>query len=146
MEELDNPPTVEELSKAIDRLTGGKAPGSVGIPPEVLMSEKLALLQPLHDFLWEQGYIPHDMRDSNIVILYKNKVDRSDCNNYRGISLLSIVGKVFARVVLGRQQALASRVYPEPQCGFKAGRSTVDMTPASGKMPRTADAIVYSFH
>ena len=67
------------------------------------------------------------MRDANIVTLYKNKGCRSDCNNYRGISLHSTVGKVFARVVLGRMQALASRVYPESQCGFRAGRSTVEM-------------------
>ena len=67
------------------------------------------------------------MRDANITTLYKNKGDRSDCNNYRGISLLSIVGKVFARVVLNRLQSLAERIYPEAQCGFRAGRSTVDM-------------------
>ena len=48
------------------------------------------------------------MRDSNIVTLCKCKGDRSDCNNYRGISLLIIVGKVFARVVLSRLQVLAS--------------------------------------
>ncbi|KAK4326224.1 hypothetical protein Pmani_003216 [Petrolisthes manimaculis] len=36
MEELDVPPSVEELSKAIDSLTCGRAPGSDGIPPEVL--------------------------------------------------------------------------------------------------------------
>ena len=40
------------------------------------------------------------MRNAKIITLYKNKGDCSDCNNYRGISLLSIVGKVFARVVL----------------------------------------------
>ena len=130
MEELDVPPTIEELSKAIDCLACGKAPGSDGIPAEVLRSGKPALLQPLHELLrlcWEQGHIPQDMRDANIVTLYKNKGDRSDCNKYRGISLLSIVGKVFARVALARLQALASRVYPESQCGFRAGRSTIDM-------------------
>ena len=58
------------------------------------------------------------MRDAKIVILYKNKGDCSDCNNYRGISLLSIVGKVFARVILVRLQKLAKRVYPESQCSF----------------------------
>ena len=50
------------------------------------------------------------MRDANVVTLYKNKGDRGDCNNYRGISLLSIVGKVFARVVQKRLQVLAKQV------------------------------------
>ena len=68
------------------------------------------------------------MRDAKIVTLFKNKGDRSDCNNYRGISILSsVVGKVFARVVLTRLQILAGRIYPESQCGFRSGRSTVDM-------------------
>ena len=67
------------------------------------------------------------MRDAKIVTLYKNKGDKSDCNNYRGISLLSIVGKVFAKIVLNRLQKLGDRVYPESQCGFHRNRSTVDM-------------------
>ena len=61
------------------------------------------------------------MRDAKIVTLYKTKGERSDCNNYRGISLLCIVGKVYARVLLVRLQKLAERVYPESQCGFRAG-------------------------
>ncbi len=64
------------------------------------------------------------MRNVKIVTLYKNK---SDCNSYRGISLLSILGKVFARILLARLQVLVDRVYPESQCGFRAGRSTIDM-------------------
>ena len=67
------------------------------------------------------------MRDAKIVTLFKNKSDRSDCNNYREISLLSVVGKVFARVVHARLQILADRIYPESQCGFRSVRSTVDM-------------------
>ncbi|XP_063591296.1 uncharacterized protein LOC134768397 [Penaeus indicus] len=67
------------------------------------------------------------MHDASIVTLYKNKGNRSVCNNYRGISLLSIVGKVFARILLTRLQTLAARVCPESQCGFRAGRSTTDM-------------------
>ena len=51
----------------------------------------------------------------------------SNCNNYRGISLLSIAGKVFAKVVLPRLQVLASTVYPEAQSGFRAEMSTIDM-------------------
>ncbi|GAA6072584.1 RNA-directed DNA polymerase from mobile element jockey-like [Tachysurus ichikawai] len=125
MEELDTPPTLEELRKAIDCLACGKAPGSDGIPPEVLKIGKPA---PLHKLLCGgQGHIPQDMCDANIVTLYKNKGDRSDCNNYRGIYLFSIVGKAFTRVALACLQTLASRIYPESQCGFRASRSTVDM-------------------
>ena len=46
---------------------------------------------------------------------------------YRGISFFSIVGKVFARVILIRLQQLAERVYPESKCSFGAERSTLDM-------------------
>ncbi|KAI8483937.1 hypothetical protein Bbelb_383270 [Branchiostoma belcheri] len=131
MEELDNPPSVEELSKAIDSLASGKAPGNDGIPSDVIKAGKdTTLLHHLHQLLlqcWEEGTVPQDMRDASIITLYKNKGDRSNCNNYRGISLLSIVGKAFARVILNRLQILAERVYPESQCGFRAGRSTTDM-------------------
>ena len=130
MDELDALPTLEELSKAMDNLSTGKAPGSDGIPTEVIKCGKSAFLRPLHELLclcWEEGAVPQDMRDATIVTLYKNKGDRSDCNHYRGISLLSIVGKVFARILLTRLQTLAARIYPESQCGFRAGRSTIDM-------------------
>ena len=130
MEELDAEPTLEELNEAIDSLAPEKAPGNDGIPPDLIRRCKSSLLGPLHEVLcqcWREGSVPQDMRDAKIVTLYKNKGDRSDCNNYRGISLLSIVGKLFARVVLVRLQRLAERIYPESQCGFRAERSTVDM-------------------
>ena len=50
------------------------------------------------------------MRDPKIITLYKNKGERSDCNNYKGISLLSIVGKAYERVILLRLQKLADRL------------------------------------
>ena len=50
-----------------------------------------------------------------------------DCNNYRGISLLNIVGKLFAKVVLMKLRILAERIYPESLCGFRAKRATIDM-------------------
>ena len=115
MSELDNLPSLEEVGKAIDALKCGKAPGEDGIPPEIIKSGKSALQEALHELLclcWEEGEVTQDMRDTKIVTLYKNKGDRSDCNNYRGISLLSIVGKVFARVSLNRTQALTERFYP----------------------------------
>ena len=122
--------SVEELDKAVDALSNGKAPGSDGIPPEVITSGKPVPLALLHEVLclcWKGGAVPQDMHDATIITLYKNKGDRLDCNRYRGISLMSIVGKIFARVLLTRLQALADRIHPEFQCGFRAGRSTTDM-------------------
>lgn len=130
LNELDNTPTLEELSHAIDQLTPGKAPGNDSIPPDLLKKCKSSLLVPIHNIMvkcWSEGAVPQDMRDAKIVTLFKNKGERSDCNNYRGISLLSIVGKVIARVMLVRLQVLAELVYPESQCGFRKNRSTIDM-------------------
>ena len=130
MEELNVEPTVDKLSKVIDSLATGKAPGSDSIPPDLIKHCKTTLLHPLHKFLcqcWREGVVPQDMRDAKIITLYKNKGERSDCNNYRGISLLSIVGKVYAWVLLICLQKLAECIYPESQCGFWAERSTVDM-------------------
>ena len=130
IEELDTEPTLEELSRAIDSLASGKAPDSDGIPPDLIHHCKTALLHSLHVLLcqcWQEGAVPQDMRDAKIITLLKNNGDRSDCNNYRGISFLRVIGKVFAKVILIRLQKLAERVYPESQCGFRAVRSTVDM-------------------
>ena len=80
-------------------------------------------LLPLHEILcqcWQEGEVPHDF----IIALYKYKDERTDCNSYRGIFLLSIVDKIFAHVILVRLQQLAERVYPESQCGFRSGRSS----------------------
>ena len=130
MEELDAEPTMDELSKVIDSLAAGKAPGSDSIPPDLIKHCKTTLLHPLHKVLcqcWRERAVPQDMRDAKIITLYKNKGERSDCNNYRGISLLSIIGKVYAQVLLIHLQRLAEHIYPESQCGFRAERSTVDM-------------------
>ena len=121
MEELNAEPAMDELSKVIDCLAAGKAPGSDNIPPDLIKHCKTTLLHPLHEILcqcWREGAVPQDMKDANIVTLYKNKGERSNCNNYRGISLLSIVGKVYAWVLLICQQKVAEHIYPESQCGF----------------------------
>ena len=128
MEELDTEPTLEELSKATDSLA--QAPGSDGIPPDLIKHCKTNFLHSLHVLLcqcWQEGAVPQDMRDAKIITLFKNKRERTDRNNNRDISLLSVIGNVFAKVILIRLQKLAERVYPESQCGFQAGRPTIDM-------------------
>ena len=76
LEDLDNEPTMGELSKAIDALSCGKAPGEDGIPPEIIKCGKPALLKSLHELLcqcWKEGKVPHDMRNAKIITLYKKK-------------------------------------------------------------------------
>ena len=69
-----------------------------------------------------------DLRDAVIVSLYKNKGEKSDCSNYRGITLLSIAGKISARVLLNRLiPTIAQENTPESQCGFRSNRGTVHM-------------------
>ena len=71
--------------------------------------------------------MPDDFHDALIVSLYKKKGSRSDCGNYRGISLLSVAGKIFARIILNRLITVSEQTLPEVQCGFMPSRSTVDM-------------------
>jgi len=63
-----------------------------------------------------------------IVAIYKNKGDRADCGNSRGISLLSVGGKILDRVMLNRLSTrVAEVILPESHCGSRRGRSTIDM-------------------
>ena len=55
MPELDEEPSIEELSKEIDRLPSGKAPGKDSIQTEVIKSGKSSLLVPFINFLLNAG-------------------------------------------------------------------------------------------
>ena len=61
------------------------------------------------------------------VIHYKNKGSKSYCGNYRGISLLSVTGKIFTRIFLNRLITVSERSLPEAQCGLRPRCSTVDI-------------------
>jgi len=85
----------------------------------------------LHRFItstWSSGCVPQQWKDANIVTIYKCKGDKAMCGNSRGISLLSVAGKVLAGVMLRRLLThVADIVMPESQCGFRRGRGTIDM-------------------
>ena len=77
---------------------------------------------------WEDGCLPQDLKDARIAHLYKGKGDSSSCENYRGISLLSIAGKILCKVILNRLNThLLDEIVPESQCAFRRNRGTVDM-------------------
>ena len=72
--------------------------------------------------------VPQDFKDASIIHLYKRKGNRQSCDNHRGISLLSIAGKILARILLNRlTNHLEQGLLPESQCGFRQNRGTIDM-------------------
>ena len=70
--------------------------------------------------------MPTDWKDGIIVTLCQGKGPKSECSNYRPITLLSVPGKVFAHVILARIQPLLDRTCRPQQSGFTRGRSTID--------------------
>jgi len=121
LQELDNPFTMEDVKLAIRGIKNKKSPGQDCIPRDFEKCGKplLTVLFCIFTKCWNRRCLPDDFRDTNIITLYKNKGDRRDCNNYRGISLLCIAGKVFARLLLLRVHQIADRILPESQCGFR---------------------------
>ena len=122
-------PLFVETQAAVNHLKWGKAPGICAIHAELLKAGGNAALMSLHTVLcsaWNTGIIPTDWTRGLVVPVWKRKDDRQDCNNYRGVTLLSVPGKVFARIVLGRvRHHLLEHQRPE-QSGFTPKRSTID--------------------
>ena len=50
----------------------------------------------------ESGVVHEDWGSAVIVLLYKGKWEKIECRNYRGISLLSVAGKIFAGILADR--------------------------------------------
>ena len=78
--------------------------------------------------VWRDGRVPQRWRDAVLKVLHKKK-DRTDCGNYRGISLVAHAGKVLLKIVATRLGGFceAEALLPEEQCRFRPHRSTMDM-------------------
>ena len=142
-------PTKGELKKALGRLQNGKAGGSSGILPEIKAAcekeEFLQLLLALVHIVWSERCVPKEWADATIIPIPK-KGNLSDCNNWRGIALLDVVGKVVSRVIQERLQRLAELELPETQCRFRNGtqlyRHDFRHTPTAGEGKRTPSQTV----
>ena len=82
---------------------------------------------PLFNKIYELGYFPTNWAEGYVIPLHK-KGGINDVNNYRGITLLSTLGKLFTRLLNNRLYDWAEKygVYIEAQAGFRAKMSTVD--------------------
>ena len=124
-------PLLREVLKAKNSLKNNKATGPDGPPGEIFKYGRYAVTRCLYEFIleiWDAEILPQQWIDPDIVTIYKRKGGKSDCSNYRGISLLSVAGKILARILLSRLlDSVAGVILPESQCGFHRGRSTIDM-------------------
>ena len=77
--------------------TGRDGEGS-GIHNGVVVERHFTSLHTF-DIAWKCGKTPHECREAIIVPIYK-KGSRDECSNYRRISLLSVVGKIYAMMVV----------------------------------------------
>ena len=124
-EELDLPPSADEVLAA---LRGNKAGGKNGLLPELWKCCGANLLEHLVELfhqIWQDGCVPQEWKDALIVPIKKG--DLSLCDNWRGISLLDVGGKMFAKIIQQRLQTVVEEVLPDSQCGFRSGRGCVDM-------------------
>ena len=72
--------------------------------------------------VWKVGVAPGDWKNVIIVPIHKQKVSRMECTNYRGVSVMSIVGKVFARVLNERVKVWTVDKVTDEQGSFRTGR------------------------
>ena len=119
-------PTKEEIQNSIKPLRNGKAAGPDNIPAEALrVRTNVELLYPLFNNIWEEERVPTQWKEGYLIKLPK-KGDLSSCSNYRGVTLLSIPGKVFNRVLLNRMKDAIDPQLREQQAGSRKNRSCTD--------------------
>ena len=97
---------------------------SLNIAPKI--TKKLIL--KLFNVILKTGIIPSEWCISFISPIYKNKGQKDDPNNYRGISIISCLGKLFTALINERLTKFAdlNEIIGEEQAGFRAGYSTQD--------------------
>uniref|UniRef100_A0A672ZD16 Reverse transcriptase domain-containing protein n=1 Tax=Sphaeramia orbicularis TaxID=375764 RepID=A0A672ZD16_9TELE len=126
--EVDSSITQAEVTEVVGKLLGGRAPGVDETRPEYLKSldvQGLSWLTRLCNIAWQSGTVPLDWQTGVVVPLFK-KGDRRMCSNYRGITLLSLPGKVYSKVLERRIRPIVEPQIQEEQCGFRPSRGTLD--------------------
>jgi hypothetical protein len=97
-----------------------KSPGSDQIPAELIQAGGNILLFVIYKLInsvWNKEELPDQWKESIILPVHK-KGDKTDCNNYRGISLQSTSYKIFSNILLSRLRPHIDEIIVDHQCGF----------------------------
>ena len=106
---------MQELTDAIRSLANGKAVGSDGVSVElfkITLNGDPALRRRQLDIVirvWGGGEVPQQWKDAIIMVLHKKK-NRTQCGNYRGISLVPHAGKILLKIIVRRLSQYCERV------------------------------------
>jgi len=95
-------PSAFELQLAMEKLKSHISPGSDQIPAELIKEGGRTICYEIHTliiFICNKKGLPEEWKESIIVPIYK-KGDKTDCSNYRGISLLPTTYKTLSNIVL----------------------------------------------
>ncbi|KAJ4442490.1 hypothetical protein ANN_04076 [Periplaneta americana] len=115
-------PTLSEVEIAIENLKKYKSPGIDQIPAELIQEGGSALYSEIYKLvlaIWEKEIVPEQWKESIIVPIFK-KGDKTNCGNFRGISLLLTSYKMLSNILLRR---LAPKELRHPSYYRGASRS-----------------------
>ena len=123
--------TEEEVRKVTSKLKSGKSGGMDQIVNEFLKNsppQMVSLVTKYFNLILESGIIPTDWKIGVIIPIFKKKGSVEDPDNYRGITLLSCIGKLFTAVVNSRLNNFleVNDLLGKEQAGFREGYSTLD--------------------
>ena len=116
-----------EVETAIQKLKRNKSPGEDGITAEMVKAGGDVLVQEIHSLCkqaWEEGRVPNEWLKSVLIPIPK-KGNVTECKNYRTISLLSHIGKIFMIVLQRKLDAQLEPHMSDEQAGFRKDRNTV---------------------
>jgi len=122
-------PSAFEIEMAIEKLKENKSPGIDQIPAELRQGISI-IRYKMHKLvnstsIWNKEELLEEWKESIIVLVYK-KGDKTDCSDYRGISLFPTMYKILSNIVLSRLTPYAEGIIGNHQCGFRRNRSTID--------------------
>ena len=72
-----------------------------------------------------ENVVIEDWRSVVIVLLYKGKRERTECKNYRGFSMFTLVGKMYPGVLVGRDRRVTEGLIDDEQGDFRSGNGGV---------------------
>ena len=121
----DGPFTLKEYQKVKSNIKTGKSCGEDGVTTELLKYVPLDnIVLALINKAYEVGELPEEWVTLNIIPVPKSG-DLSTPDNYRGISLSSLVMKTYNRLILNRIRPVLDPLLRNSQNGFRPKRSTV---------------------